>query len=466
MQSTNLANELLVPAAAAPQADGKLSFREKISYGLGDLGSNLMWGIVGSFLLYFYTDVALIPVAATGTLILVARILDSIIDPVIGGMVDRTNTKYGRSKPYILFGIIPFAIMLILTFTSPDISVTGKIIYASVTYIIAGLLYSLVNVPYGALMPMMTRSGDEKNQLSSFRMVGMAVGSIIVTALTTPMVEFFGGDNEKTGYLFTTIVFAVLSAIMFLIVYKNCKERYVEPVSAVKEKGVLLKTYKSAFKNTPWVATILFSLLLFVRTGAIVSITIYFCLHVLHNPRMISILLPSLYVSILFSAAITPAFLRKFKQRKGNIIANVCFMIGVAIMPMLENNMTLFVGVWFLANVIGGISSGAVFSMIANSVDYNEWKFNKKAEGTLYAGYSFATKVGMALGSAVVGYTLAMSGYNAENVTPEASSAINVLFFAIPLVCTVLQIIAVSFYKLDAIHPQVVRELEQRRSAV
>lgn len=466
MQTTNFANEIPVLGAAEQQTNSKMSFKEKISYGLGDLGSNLMWGIVGSFLLYFYTDVALIPVAATGTLILVARILDSIIDPVIGGFVDRTNTRYGRARPYILFGIIPFAIMLILTFTSPDISATGKIIYASVTYIIAGLLYSIVNVPYGALMPMMTRSGEEKNQLSSYRMMGMAVGSIIVTALTTPMVKFFGGGSEQKGYLFTTMIFAVLSAIMFLIVFRNCKERFVEPVSAVREKGSLIHTYKSAFKNVPWVATIVFSLLFFVRTGATVSITIYFSLHVLHNPGMISILLPALYVSVLFSAAIAPAFLKKFKQRKGNIIAQVIFMVGLALMPMFEHNMVMFVGLWLLANIFGGISTGAVFSMIANSVDYNEWKFNKRAEGTLYAGYSFATKVGMALGSAVVGYTLALTGYNAANVTAEASSAIHVLFFAIPLVCTVLQLIAISFYKLDEIHPQVVRELEVRRNAL
>ncbi|MET3937677.1 GPH family glycoside/pentoside/hexuronide:cation symporter [Paenibacillus sp. PvP094] len=466
MQTTNITNEMPLVGSIIKQKNGKLSFKEKISYGLGDLGSNLMWGIVGSFLLYFYTDVALIPVAATGTLLLVARILDSIIDPVIGGFVDRTNTKFGRTRPYILFGIVPFAIMLILTFTSPDISTTGKIIYASVTYIIAGLLYSLINIPYGSLMSLMTRSGEEKDQLSSFRMVGMAVGSIIVTALTTPMVSYFGGGNEQKGYLYTTIIFAVLSAIMFLIVYRNCKERYVDPVSSVKEKGSIIQTYKSAFRNTPWVSTIIFSLLLFIRTGATVSITIYFSLHVLHNPAMISILLPALYVSLLCSAAITPTFLKKFKQRKGNIIAQIIFLIGLAFMPFFEHNMVVFVALWFLANVFGGVSSGAVFSMIANSVDYNEWKFNKKAEGTLYAGYSFATKVGMALGSAVVGYTLALTGYSATNVTPEASSAINMLFFVIPLVCTILQIIAVSFYKLDAIHPKVVSELEARRSAL
>lgn len=465
MQTSLTTNE--VPFVEATRdVSTKLKFKEKMSYGLGDLGSNLMWGIVGSFLLYFYTDVALIPVVATGTIMLVARILDALIDPIIGGFVDRTNTRMGRARPYILFGIIPFAVMLVLTFTSPDISETGKIVYASITYIIAGLLYSLVNVPYGALMPLMTRSSEEKNQLSSFRMLGMALGNIVVTACTTPLVKLLGNGSERQGYLYTTVVFAILSSLMFIIVYKNCKERYVGPASASseKEKGWLMETYKSAFKNGPWVSTVIFSLLMFIKIGAMVAITIYFCIHVLHNPGMISVLLPILYVSMLFSAAITPFILKKFKHRIGNMIALTVFVIGVALMPLFKDNMYLFVSLWFIANVFGGISSGSVFGMTADSVDYNEWKFNKRSEGTLYAGYSFATKVGMAIGSAVIGYALAFSGYNAAEVTPQAASAINTLYFVVPIVCSLLQMIALSFYKLDALHPQVVRELEERRN--
>ena len=231
--------------------ENKLKISEKISYGFGDLASNIMWGLVSSFLLYFYTDVALIPAAATATLFLLARVLDAFIDPIIGSFVDKTNSKYGRTRPFIFFGIIPFAIMFVLTFTSFDLSDTGKLIYAYVTYIIVGILYSVINVPYGALMPLMTRNTEEKAQLASFRMLGMAAGNIFVSACSMALVNILGKGNQRTGFLLTSMFFAVAGMICFLIVCFNCKERYLEKhvESTIKVKAS--ETYKNVLKNKP-----------------------------------------------------------------------------------------------------------------------------------------------------------------------------------------------------------------------
>lgn len=438
----------------------KLGLKESISYGAGDLASNVMWGLISSFLLFFYTDVALIPVAATGTILLVSRVLDAVIDPVIGGLIDRTNTKWGRTKPYILFGIIPLCVFFVLTFTTIDTSDTVKIIYASIMFIITGMLYSVVNIPYGALMPLMTRDSNERTKLSSIRMGGMAIGNILVTACTMPLINFFGQGNQQQGFLYTSILFALLGIIAFMVILKNCKERYLEVNSGKKEKVSIIKTYKGAFKNTPWVSSILFALTMFIKIGAIVAITIYYCVQVLKNPAMISILLPLLYVSMIVSSLIMPTFIKKFGHRKGNVIALCLYIIGFALMPMFAENQVLFISIYFIANVFNGIGAGSVFGMIADSVDYNQWKFGIRSEGTLYGGYSFATKVGMALGGAAVGYVLAFSGYNAQNVTESAVSSINLLYFLVPVICSVLQIIAISFYKLDHLHPQIVAELE------
>jgi GPH family glycoside/pentoside/hexuronide:cation symporter len=201
---------------------------------------------------------------------------------------------------------------------------------------------------------------------------------------------------------------------------------------------------------------------MFVKIGAQVAITIYFCNIVLGNPALISVLLPLLYVSMIVSSVITPAFIKKFKHRKGNIIALSIYIVGFCLLPFIVSNMTFFIVVYFIANIFGGIGSGAVFGMTADSVDYNEWKFGNRAEGTLYAGYSFATKVGMAIGGALVGYVLAFAGYNANHVTNSAANAINFLYYFVPIFCSLLQIIALSFYKLDKIHPQIVSELNQR----
>ncbi len=462
-----MTKEALGEIVMESEKDRKLKISEKLSYGLGDLASNLIWGFIGSFLLYFYTDVALIPVAATATLFLVARILDAFIDPVIGGFVDRTNTKYGRTRPYILFGIIPLAIILVLTFTTFDISNTQKIIYAYVTYIVIGIVYSVVNIPYGALMPLMTRDTNEKAQLSSFRMVGMATGNIFVTACTMPLVNALGKGNQRTGFFITTTIFAVIGIICYVIVSLKCKERYVETNTNIKKesKSSISMTYKNAMKNTPWVVTVIFALLMFVKIGAVAAITIFFCINVLKNPAMISILLPALYVSVFFSAVITPVFIKKFGHKKGNIISLIIYIAGFCIMPFFSNNMTLFIGIYFIANIFGGIGSGSVFGMTADSVDYNEWKFGERSEGTLYAGYSFATKVGMAIGGAAIGYVLAFTGYDAANVTSSAVNGINIIYYAVPIICSIIQIITLSFYKLDSIHPQIIKELEVRNNS-
>lgn len=442
----------------------KLKLKEKLTYGVGDFASNMIWGLIGSFLLYFYTDVALIPVAATGTIMLVARVLDSLIDPVIGGFIDRTNSKWGRTKPYILFGIIPLCVFFVLSFTTIDVSNTGKIIYAFVTYIIAGLLYSVVNIPYGALMPLMTRDPKEKNQLSSIRLGGMAIGNTLVTACTTPLVAFFGSGNERQGFLWTAILFSVLGIVSFLLIVKNCKERYLDTtkVSYSKEKNSVISTYKKTFKNTPWVSTIVFSLIMFIKVGACVAITIYYCLQVLKDPHMISVLLPLLYVSMIVSALITPAFLNRFRHRNGNIISLLIYILGFAVLPFFVDNHVIFITIYFIANVFNGIGAGSVFGMVSDSVDYNQWKFGFRSEGTLYGGYSFATKVGMAIGGAVIGYLLAFVGYNAENISASAVSSINFFYFAVPIIFSVLQIIAISFYKLDRMHGQIVAELSER----
>jgi GPH family glycoside/pentoside/hexuronide:cation symporter len=446
-------------------SENKLKISEKISYGFGDLASNVMWGLVGSFLLYFYTDVALIPAAATATLFLLARVLDAFIDPIIGNFVDRTNSKYGRTRPFILFGIIPFCIMFVLTFTTFDLSDTGKLIYAYITYIIVGILYSVVNVPYGALMPLMTRNTDEKAQLASFRMLGMAAGNVFVSACSMALVNTLGKGNQRTGFLLTSMIFAVAGLVCFMVVCFNCKERYLEKHVENQTKTKASETYKNALKNTPWVASIAFAFFMFVRIGAVVAITIYFCMYVLKNPGMIPVLLPLLYVSAFITAPLTPTFIKKFGHRKANIIGLAIYIVAFCIMPFFVSNMVVFISIYFIGNVFGGIGTGSIFGMIADSVDYNEWKYEKRTEGTLYAGYSFATKVGMAVGGAAVGYVLAFTGYNAANVTASAENGINVLYYAVPIFCSIIQIIALAFYKLDAIHPQIIKELAEKNQA-
>lgn len=440
----------------------KLSMKEKISFGMGDFSSNLVWGLIGSFLLYFYTDVALIPVAATGSIFLISRLLDAFIDPVIGGAVDRTNSRWGRTKPYILFGIIPLCVFFVLSFTTIDASNTVKIIYAYITYIVAGILYSVVNVPYGALMTLLTRDTNEKTQLASFRMAGTGLGNILVAIVTMPLVGFLGNGNERQGFLWTAVLFSGIAIISFFILLKNCEERYIETTVVAKEKISIVKTYKSAFKNGPWVSCTLFALMQFIKLGAFLAVTIYFCIQVLNDPGMIPVLMPLYSICVIVASFITPFFIKKLGHRKANICALIVYSLGYMLLPLFINNMTVFIVIYFITNVIGGICGGSVFGMIGDSVDYNQWKFGIRSEGTLFAGYSFATKVGVAIGGSVVAYALAYAGYDANNVTDSAVVAIKYIYFLIPIICSLIQIFVISFYKLDKLHPQIVSELNER----
>lgn len=447
--------------AGTAEKGGKLSLKEKVSFGLGDFASNMVWGFVGSYLLYFYTDVAFVPVAATGTMFLVARIFDAVIDPVIGAFVDRTNTKLGRTRPYILFGCVPLAIMLVLVFTYFDISDTGKIIYAYITYLLVGFAYSIVNVPYGSLMTLMTRNSEEKSKLASFRVAGMALGNILITASAMPLVNFFGGGNQKQGYFFTAAFFAVMGLIGFLIVVRNCKERYVDS-GHVKQRVSIVDTYKHAFKNKPWVQATAFSLFMFIKIGVRVTLTIYFCLYVLKNPAMVSILMPSMFVAMLFSSLFASKFIQTFGHRKANIYAMLAFILLYISLMLFQGNMVLFTILFFIASAVNNISNSSVFGMISDCVDYNEWKYGHRAEGTLFAGYSLATQIGNALGAAAIAYILAFIGYNASNVTPAVANNIGLLFYLVPIACSVIQIVIIAFYKLDGEHPKIIQELAER----
>jgi Na+/melibiose symporter and related transporters len=278
-----------------------------------------------------------------------------------------------------------------------------------------------------------------------------------------PLVNILGKGNQQRGFLFTTIILSIIGFSIYMIILKNCKERYLEVSNETHEKINIISTYKDALKNGPWVATLAFSLAMFIKNGATIAITVYYCIQVLKNPAMISILLPLLYVTMLIASIFAPAYLKRLKHRKGNIIALVIYIIGFCILPFCTGNQGLFIPVYFITIIFNGFGSTSVLGMTADAVDYNEWKFGKRTEGTLYAGYSFSLKVGMAIGGAIVGYILAFSGYDAKNVTDSAVNAISMIYYGVPIVLSILQIIAVSCYKLDKLHPQVISELNMRR---
>src|ERR1039457_5850127 len=208
-----------VSACKRKATPGLLSFKEKFGYGLGDTASHFVWDMVGFWLLFFYTDVFRIPAAAAGTIMLIARFWDMGIDPVIGIISDRTQTRWGKFRPYILFGALPYAVLAILTFTTPDFGVPGKIIYACATYVLLMTAYAAVNLPYSSLAAVMTSDTNERAGLNQYRFICAFVGQLVVTGLALTLAKYFGGGNEAMGYQRTLILFGGLSVVFFFITF-------------------------------------------------------------------------------------------------------------------------------------------------------------------------------------------------------------------------------------------------------
>jgi GPH family glycoside/pentoside/hexuronide:cation symporter len=439
----------------------RLSVKEKISYGVGDVGSNMSWNMVASFLLYFYTNVALLPVALVGTLLLVSRVMDALIDPAIGMVVDRTKSRFGKARPYLLYAPFPLGILLIMVFYSPPASVGTKMIYAYATLILIGIVYSFVNIPYAALMALMTRDPHEKMQLSSMRTVGSSIGTTIVTAATIPFVNWLGPGRQ--GFAIAAAVFAATSVILFLVVVLNTRERFVD--HNIREKIRIKHTLGLLLQNRTWLVTFVFSFLNLTRLGILVGATAYFAINVMDRPWMISVLLPVISISSIVAAIASPRYFRHLGIRQGNWFALLVALVCFAALPATQSHIPVFLFLYTIANIATGFCTPATWAMSTYAIDYQQWQHGTRSDGLLVSSISLSTKVGIAGGLALAAYTLAAAHFDPLHVNQASRNAIDLLFYGGSIACTLLMFVCISFYNLDTLHPEIVRELNLRSLA-
>ncbi|SFT07906.1 MFS transporter [Saccharopolyspora flava] len=451
-----------ITGKAGVRTDPRLGLREKLGYGAGDLASNLSWNLVGGFLLYYYTDVAAISAGVLGTMFLIARLLDAIVDPFIGILVDRTRTRWGKARPYLVFVSVPFGILGVLTFTVPDVGDTGKIIYAFLTYLTLGLLFSLVNVPYSSLLPMMTRDSHERMQMGGLRAVGSSIGTIIVTATTTPFVALLGGGDAQFGWTVAALIYSALSVGFFAFTFAACKERYALP--AESESMSPRAAVRTLLGNRPWKVTFAYGVLNFVRLGTVLAVTVYFALEVLHKPWAISVLLPMVSGMMLLAGLVAAPYYRRFGKRRGNLQALLVGGLAWSSMIFFEASFPLFLAFYTVATLAIGLSMTSMFTMTADCVEYQQWRYGTRNEGLLSSGISFATKVGSALGSAGVAYGLGLAGYAPDHVGDSALTAIRVLFYGAPVLLIALQAWAIAYWDLDGEHERMAAEIDRREN--
>lgn len=441
-----------------------IKLKEKIGYGLGDMSSSMFWKLFGSYLMIFYTDVFGLPAAVVGTMFLITRVWDSVSDPLMGLIADRTNTRHGKFRPYILWGAIPFGIIGVLTFTTPDLDLKGKIIYAYITYTLMMTAYTVVNVPYASLLGVMSPHSSDRNILSSYRMSFAYIGSFIALLMFMPLVNFFsekatGNRSVEYGWIMAVAVISIICIILFFLTFALTRER----VKPVRTQSKASEDLKDLMKNRPWwlllgagVAALIFNS---IRDGA----TVYYFKYYIQEESIsnislfnFSFVLSGLYLAIgqiaNLAGVILSAPLSNKIGKKNTYIGSMAIatILSIIFFWISKDNL-----IWiFIFQVLISICAGSIFpllwSMYADCADYSEYKTGNRATGLIFSSSSMSQKLGWAIGSALTGWLLAYFGFQANTAqNPETIQGIKMFMSLLPAIGTVLSVILISFYPLS-----------------
>ncbi len=451
--------------------NASLSFKEKVGYGLGDMASNFYMGFFGLFLLYYYTDVFGISPAAAATMLLVTKVIDAISDPAMGLIADRTKSRFGRYRPYLLYVAIPYALLGYLLFLGPEFSQTGKLIYAYVTYTLVMLAYTAINVPYSALLAVISPSAEERTKATQFRFVFASLGTLCVGAFATPLVRWLGGDDEVLGFRLTIILFAVLSVLIFWITFVTTRER-IEPKPHTSSVG---DDFTALLKNISWVVLVATGILVVVGLVARFASIVYYLKYYLvdDGSRVLWIFDRTAFLTScgligqLLGALMTPTLATRFEKHHlvigVNLLHAVLLVFGYFIQP---ENYALIVFVHSLGILTFGITITLLFSMYTDCAEYGEWSSGKQSAGLVVSASMFSLKFGSALGGALPGFMLAGFGFVANQVQTDAAiSGIRMMFSLLPAAFFLLGGAAMFFYRIDRklLH-QVESDLHARRA--
>lgn len=433
---------------------------KRIGYGIGDLGCNLVFSTMASYLMVFYTDVFGITAAAAGTMMLVTKFIDAFTDTGMGLIVDRTHTKWGQGRPYFLLGAVPFAIFTFLTFYIPNWDDNGRLVWAYVTYCLLCTAYTVVNIPLNTIVPRLTSDIHERDILVSTRMVCALVGTAIVMTITEPLVRFLGHGNEAKGYLLTMTIYGIAAMCIFFVTFASTKE-VVPPTISQKHSSL-----REDFKGLTGQAWILFLLNLFYFSLYVVRSTtvLYYFKYNLGRTDWMSLVGILGILSGLPMLFLLPALEKRYSKRNLMFFSIALYIAGDLLIFAGKNSAAcLLVGLVVTGLGIYGIF-GITFAMQPDVIDYSEYKKNASVAGLIAAFQGFFVKGGMGLTSFVIGAFLKNGGYVANAVQTEKSlSYIQICFIWIPIVLCALIAVCTYFYKLDGLRTEMTLELDARR---
>jgi glycoside/pentoside/hexuronide:cation symporter, GPH family len=452
----------------------KLRLREKIGYGFGDAASSMFWKIFGMYSLFFYTDVLGITAAAAGTMFLVARLWDSFFDVFVGIISDRTKSRYGKYRPYLLWFALPFAVMGAITFFAPDFGQTGKLVYAYITYSLMMIVYSLINVPYASLLGAISSDPGQRNSLSSFRMSFAFIGSFVTFMLLQPLIDFFsktfGNDSlaitakaaensvstSPVGWVMGVGAIGVICVTLFLLCFSWTKERVTQIES--EKNASIRQDLKNLFHNAPWWILVATGLAALLFNAVRDSVAIYFFRdYVKVNYRMEGTGwdMTTIYFLVgqaanLIGVMAAPAISARYGKKKTYMIAMLAAGILSTGFYFIPNNITWILIFQFMISVFAGYVLPLLWSMFADIVDQQELLTGRRATGLIFSSSSMSQKLGWALGSAMSGWILAVFKYAPEALEQSAQTIFgeHIMISLMPAVCCILAFIGMMFYPL------------------
>lgn len=458
-----------------------VTLREKVGYGLGDAASSMFWKLFGMYLMFFYTDIFGMEAKAVGTMFLITRVWDSLFDPIVGAFADRTRTKWGKFRPYILYVAIPFGVIGAFTFFTPALDGVGKIVYAYFTYSLMMMVYSAINVPYASLLGVMSPSPKVRNVLATFRMTFAYIGSFVTLLLFNPLVNYFSKNSpdmtdQQHGWFMAATVIAVFSVLLFLLCFYWTKERVI-PIASTS--STLKQDIRDLLNNRPWwillgagVAALVFNS---IRDGA----TLYYFKYYVGEDQFgnvvffnIPFVLSGLYLALGQAAnilgVIAAAPLSNKIGKKNTYMGAMLIATAASIsFYWLERDQLLMI---FVLQVLISICAGAIFpllwSMYADCADYSELRTGNRATGLIFSSSSMSQKLGWAFGTALTGWLLGYYGFQANQAqSAETLSGIRMFLSFFPAIGTVLSVLFISFYPLSEKKMlDITTELEKRRT--
>lgn len=445
--------------------DVKVSFKEKVSYGLGDTACNIVVGLTTSLLSLFYTDYIGVSIGAVGLIILISRFFDGVSDVIMGLVVDRTHSKWGKARPWVLWSSIPYAIGCVLLFTVPPASSMVQAIYIFITYnFVQTVCYTALNLPYSSLAALMTRNQYERGSINAIRMALSPFGRILATAATLPLVKLLGGDQK--AWIMAAALYGAIALILLLVCFFNTRERLQIASEKVESKVPIGTSLKALFKNKYWALGLLLWAMLSVYMTLSGTSLSYYSKWILGNELFTSPLYLAEQIPSIAFIFFIPLLMKKISKRNLALGGAILCIVGQFGLILDDGNFTFAM----VSAVCRGLGQaplmGVVFSFIADSVEYGQYKTHLRLEGLIYSAASVGSKLGGGLMSAIFGWILSFAGYDGTLTTQSAVAldTISALFVWGPIVVWGVTAIILLFHRLEKQYPAIMKELADRES--